>query len=185
MANKVNKGRNQHSRCIKSRLSTIRLSKQKTAGQKIADESLLNWLMATGSLTAMLEAKAGQPLKVVRRYEGWRPLSFSQKQQLGMVGQSLNRPMMAWVREVLLYGNASEPWVAAQSIFPYPCLQGDAKRLKNLKNTPIGYVLFKRQRKLASSRFVQLTEQGWQRQTCYDWHGRTILIAETFLPAFG
>lgn len=147
-------------------------------------KDLQSWLYSDGSLTALLEARAGQPLRVQRTFEGYRPLTLSQKRQLGYQGASLNRPMQAWVREVLLFGDDEEPWVAAQSLFPLPSLQGEARRLQQLKGTPIGYVLFKRQRTLPNQRWVSLTAQGWQRQTRYDWYGRPILISETFLPRF-
>ncbi|MBU5616775.1 chorismate lyase [Psychrobacter sp. TAE2020] len=145
---------------------------------------LLPWLEAKGSLTAMLEAKAGQPLRVQRQFEGYRRLSLVQKRQLGLQGSALNRPMMAWVREVQLYGDSEQAWVWAQSLFPVSSLQGRAKRLQQLKGTPIGYVLFKRSRTLPNQRSIDSTKQGWQRQTCYNWYGRKVLISETFLPEF-
>lgn len=145
---------------------------------------LIPWLHAKGSLTAMLEVKAQQPLRVERRFEGYRALSLAQKKQLGLQGAMLNRPMLAWVREVQLYGNDARPWVQAQSIFPLPSLTGRARRLQQLKGTPIGYVLFKRSRTLPNQRFIQHSRAGWQRQTRYDWYGRKLLISEIFLPAF-
>lgn len=145
---------------------------------------LLPWLNTNGSLTAMIEDKAGQPLRVQRSFEGYRQLTLSQKKQLGLIGSTLNRPMLAWVREAQLYGNDELPWVTAQSIFPLPSLQGRARRLQQLKGTPIGYVLFKRRRTLPNQRFIRHTVDGWQRQTRYDWYGRTLLISETFLPNF-
>lgn len=160
------------------------------AGSKLRDnknllsEETLLWLTSDGSLTALLEDKAGQPLKVERTFEGYRPLTLPQKKQLGYKGYQLNRPMLAWVREVLLYGNATMPWVAAQSVFPLTSLAGEARRLKYLQGTPIGYVMFKRQATLPSQRVIQLTPQGWRRSTVYQWHHRQILISETFLPEF-
>ncbi|NYR08914.1 chorismate lyase [Psychrobacter sp. BI730] len=145
---------------------------------------LLPWLTAEGSLTAILEEKAGQPLRVKRSFEGYRSLTLGQKKQLGIRGMMLNRPVLAWVREVQLYGNDDMPWVQAQSIFPLNSLKGQSRRLQHLKNTPIGYVLFKRRRTLPNERFISHTSDGWQRQTRYDWHGRTLMISETFLPAF-
>ena len=145
---------------------------------------LLDFLNTEGSLTAMLEVKAGQPLRVERSFEGYRLLSLAQKKQLGMQGAALNRPMLAWVREAQLYGNDALPWVQAQSTFPLAILKGQARRLQQLKSTPIGYVLFKRSRTLPNQRFIQQTADGWQRQTLYDWYGRNILISETFLAAF-
>ncbi len=145
---------------------------------------LLPWLNIQGSLTAKLEAKAGQPLRVERQFEGYRLLSLTQKRQLGLHRAALNRPLLAWIREATLYGNEAAPWVQAQSIFPLISLQGDAKRLQYLQGTPIGYVLFKRSRTLPSTRFITATAEGWQRQTRYDWYGRPLLISETFLGAF-
>ena len=145
---------------------------------------LLDFLNTEGSLTAMLEVKAGQPLRVKRSFEGYRLLSLAQKKQLGVKGAALSRPLLAWVREAQLYGNNEQPWVQAQSIFPLPSLKGRARRLQQLKSTPIGYVLFKRSRTLPNQRSIEKTAEGWQRQTLYDWYGRKILISETFLAAF-
>ena len=145
---------------------------------------LLDFLNTEGSLTAMLEVKAGQPLRVKRNFEGYRLLSLAQKKQLGVKGAALSRPLLAWVREAKLYGNNEQPWVQAQSIFPLPSLKGRARRLQQLKSTPIGYVLFKRSRTLPNQRSIEKTAEGWQRQTLYDWYGRKILISETFLAAF-
>ncbi len=145
---------------------------------------LLDFLNTEGSLTAMLEVKAGQPLRVERSFEGYRLLSLAQKKQLGVQGAALSRPLLAWVREAQLYGNDALPWVKAQSIFPLASLKGQARRLQQLKSTPIGYVLFKRSRTLPNQRSIQQTADGWQRQTLYDWYGRNILISETFLAAF-
>ena len=145
---------------------------------------LLDFLNTEGSLTAMLEVKAGQPLRVERSFEGYRLLSLAQKKQLGVKGAALSRPLLAWVREAQLYGNDERPWVQAQSIFPLVSLKGRARRLQQLKSTPIGYVLFKRSRTLPNQRSIEKTAEGWQRQTLYDWYGRKILISETFLAAF-
>ena len=145
---------------------------------------LLEFLNTEGSLTAMLEVKAGQPLGVERSFEGYRLLSLAQKKQLGVKGAALSRPLLAWVREAKLYGNNEQPWVQAQSIFPLISLKGRARRLQQLKSIPIGYVLFKRRRTLPNQRSIEKTAEGWQRQTLYDWYGRKILISESFLAAF-
>ena len=150
----------------------------------IPPSELVAWLNAEGSLTAMLEERAGQPLRVERSFEGFRPLSLQQKRQLGLRGSALNRPLLAWIREAQLYGDDEQPWVEAQSIFPLSTLKGNARRLQQLKGTPIGYVLFKRRRTLPNERFISHSAEGWQRQTRYDWYGRTLMISETFLPAF-
>ena len=144
---------------------------------------LLPWLTTDGSLTAMLEALSGQPLRVKRHFEGYRALSLGEKKQLCPIG-TWTQPQLAWVRETYLYGDADTPWVAAKSVFPLSSLQGEAKRLQHLKGVPIGYVLFKHNRALPNQRHITMTDTGWQRQTCYDWYGRKLLISETFLFAF-
>ena len=111
-------------------------------------------------------------------------MSLAQKKQLGIKGAALSHPRLAWVREVYLYGNDELPWVQAQSLFPLSSLKGSARRLQQLKSTPIGYVLFNRSRTLPNQRCIKYTADGWQRQTLYDWHGRSLLISETFLPRF-
>ncbi|WP_296244166.1 MULTISPECIES: chorismate--pyruvate lyase family protein [unclassified Psychrobacter] len=149
-----------------------------------APSELVDFLNTEGSLTAMLEVKAGQPLRVERSFEGYQLLTLAQKKQLGVQGAALSRPLLAWVRESQLYGNDEQPWVQAQSIFPLISLKGCARRLQQLKSTPIGYVLFKRSRTLPNRRSIEKTADGWQRQTIYNWYGRKILISETFLEAF-
>jgi len=144
---------------------------------------LLPWLHTDGSLTAMIEALSGQPLRVERRFEGYCALTFAEKQQLCPQG-TWHQSQLAWVRETYLYGDADTPWVAAKSIFPLNSLQGEARRLQHLKGVPIGYVLFKNNRALPNQRCLCLSASGWQRQTCYDWYGRKLLISETFLDAF-
>nr|WP_242678637.1 chorismate lyase [Psychrobacter pygoscelis] len=172
-----------YQQCGANRVNMVNLSEQAKKRFELP-AALRYWLLCGGSLTALLESKAGQPLRVERSFEGYRPLTLLQKRQLGYRGSKLNRPMQAWVREVLLYGDNEAPWIAAQSLFPVPSLRGEARRLQQLKGTPIGYVLFKRQRTLPNQRWIRMTSEGWQRQTRYDWHKRPILISETFLPAF-
>lgn len=139
------------------------------------------WLSATGSLTALLEAKAGQPLQVNPIFEGFKLMTFAQKKTLGLE----LHPQMAWVRQVQLFGNQPQPWVEATSLFPVSSLLGQARRLRYLGKTPLGYVLFKRgEHFVRCNRHVVSTPQGWQRQNGYVWQGVPLLVQETFLPAF-
>lgn len=61
--------------------------------------TLLPYLTTQGSLTAMLEAKAGQILRVKVIKEEWQPIDFKNKKILNL---PVHRPALAWVREVLL-----------------------------------------------------------------------------------
>lgn len=134
-----------------------------------------------GSLTALLEQKAGQALQVEILSEGWQILDFKSKKTLNL---PIHRPALAWVREVLLFGNDKGAWVRARSIFPLPSLTGNAKRLRHLHGTPIGYVLFKKSRTLPHTRHIFNDDGQWGRSSVYDWQGRKILIQEIFLADF-
>ncbi|MDO4700102.1 MAG: chorismate lyase [Moraxella sp.] len=144
-------------------------------------DTLLPFLTAQGSLTALLEQKAGQPLCVKVICEGYQPIDFYHKKLLNL---PLHRPTLAWVREVLLFGNETKAWVRAKSIFPVGSLSGNAKRLRHLKNTPIGYVMFKKNRQLPLSRRQYFDGEHFGRQTIYQWQGKNLLVQETFLLEF-
>lgn len=131
-------------------------------------------LHSQGSLTAQLERIAGQPLQVKIIGERYARPSLQQKLKLGL---PLAKPCLVWVREVALYGTDKTAWVQAMSVFPLTSLVGEGRRLKQLGNTPIGYVLFARQKYLPHVRTIN----GKTRQTVYEWRGRKILIEECFL----
>lgn len=137
-------------------------------------------LYSTGSLTAHLEQRAEQAIRVNIIHECYQPLDRQTKKLLGLPS---HRPALAWVREVELFGNEPTAWVRAKSIFPLPSLTGNAKRLRHLKNTPIGYVIFKKNRQLTHTRtiFYDKNTGHWGRNTVYDWQGRKILVQEVFL----
>ena len=141
-------------------------------------DTLIPYLSTKGSLTALLERRAGQPLRVQVLFEGYARMDFYHKKLLGL---SMSRPAVAWVREVLLFGDGDVAWVRAKSIFPLQSLTGNAKRLRHLKRTPIGYVLFKHTRQLPHTRTPLYDGQYWGRNTVYDWYGRKLRVKEKFL----
>lgn len=145
--------------------------------------SLQPFLHAQGSLTALLEQQAGQALQVKIIHESYQTLDFTTKKLLKL---PTHRPALAWVREVLLFGNDDMAWVRAKSVFPLSSLTGNAKRLRHLKRTPIGYVMFKKSRQLPHERtiFYDKNNANWGRNTVYDWQGRPILVQEVFLNSF-
>ena len=150
------------------------------------DPRLIPYLTTDGSLTALLEAHAKRPLSVQILSEVLTPISRDQKQALGL---PLHRPAIAKVRTSLLYGDSEHPWVRAVSVFCLAHLKSDAKRLLSLGSTPIGYVLFKKQRTLPYQRLIyqdstNAAQPNWVRQTVYDWHGCKVLVSECFLDAF-
>lgn len=139
------------------------------------------FLKSKGSLTALLEAHAHKPLRVVVLHEGYAPLNHRQKHLLSL---PIHKPQLAWVRTVKLYGNSDDAWVMATSIFPLPTLTGGLSRLRHLGRTPIGYVLFKQQRTLPYVRHYYEQQGCHGRCTVYEYQGKKLLIDERFLPAF-
>ncbi len=144
------------------------------------------WLLAHGSLTQQLRAFAGGQFRVLPLHESLQHPKADEIKQL-----RINPSQRVWVREVLLYGDVSEPWVHARSVMPLRTLRGSGRRLKLLKNRSLGSVLFERsgvqlvpkfqQRK---SRELAKLNEGWTRRTTYVWHNKFLLVQETFLPAF-
>ena len=146
---------------------------------------LAPYLTTDGSLTALLEAHAKRHLTVQLVSEELLPMTHTQKHALAL---PTHRPTLAKVRTSLLYGSGDTPWVHAVSVFPLASLVGDAKRLGHLGTTPIGYVLFKKNRTLPHRRLIyqDLSHQqdAWVRQTVYEWRGRSLMVSEWFLEAF-
>ena len=147
---------------------------------RMPPESLLPWLMATGSLTAQLEFVLGHKLQVRRVREGFKLMSPQMTRQIDSTGRTRQ---MAICREVELLGDRGAPWVSAQSWFVVSSLTGARRRLKNLGPTPLGYVLFDRTEPICH-RFIHLSDQGWSRENTYQWRGTRLLVIETFTPEF-
>lgn len=144
------------------------------------------WLLAQGSLTQQLRDFAGGQFRVLPLHESLQHPKADEIKQL-----RIKPSQRVWVREVLLYGNASEPWVHARSVMPLRTLQGSGRRLKLLKNRSLGSVLFERggvqlvpKYQLRESREVAKLNEGWTRRTTYVWHNKSLLVQETFLTAF-
>lgn len=141
--------------------------------------TLTQFLTSQGSLTARLESHFGQKLTVRLIFCGLKPLSFAQKQALNL---PRHKAILGYVREVeLMVNNQAIVW--AVSVFALSDLKGDAKRLRYIKDKPIGYVLFKKHRHLPHTRTIHTAQLN--RTTIYNWYGRRILIDEQFLDWCG
>lgn len=162
-----------------NRLSHANLG-QLSSIQLTPPASLLPWLMATGSLTAQLEAVLGQKLQIRPVHEGFKLMSSQMTRQIDSTGRTRQ---MAICREVELLGDQGVAWVSAQSWFVVSSLTGARRRLKNLGRTPLGYVLFDRTEP-ECHRSVRLSDQGWSRENTYLWRGAKLLVIETFTPEF-
>lgn len=142
------------------------------------DSVLLPWLLASGSLTQQLTQLAqGQfSVQAVSQH-------FAQPSRLNSQWLRVPAHELAWQRESLLFGNGQQPWVKALSIFPLRSLSGQGRRFRHLGNRPVGQLLFERTRPSCERRVIKLPE-GWTRQSCYTWHGKRLMVQETFLPTF-
>lgn len=142
---------------------------------------LLPFLTTQKSLTKKLESLSKKPLMVKVLSQKVRPMTLLEKKLCCL---PLHRPILAWERQVLLFGNDEQAWVQASSLFPYDSLKGGNKRLKHLKNIPIGYFLFKKNIQLPCQRQFIQHNQNIGRQNIYQINNQPILIQEIFLDAF-
>lgn len=139
---------------------------------------LRKWLLSSGSLTQQLTMLAKGQFSVKCTREQYRSMSLSESQWLRQPAQHL-----AWVREVDLFGCEQQAWVKAKSIFPMMSLQKQARQFQQLRNRPIGALLFYRTQPICERRVLYLPD-GWTRQSRYIWKGCPFIIQETFLPSF-
>lgn len=132
------------------------------------------WLWSTDSLTLRLKHLAQGQFHVQ---------VIAQGTKLGKPGVLGIERRAVWQRNVLLYGNDTMPWVQACTTIAQREMTGSLRRVKFLRSRALGYLLFGRHRP-KTRRIVRRTAEGWQRISYYQWHGRTLEVAETFLPAF-
>lgn len=152
------------------------------------------WLLDSGSLTRHLRALSDQRLQVERLAQAWRLPQPSEARWL-----NLAPGRRALVREVILRGNGT-PWVYARSIIPPGALHGDLRRLRWLKEAPLGEVLF-RQPHLRRTPFelarleprqlppvvraaIGRATYLWGRRSRFAVGERQLIVSEIFLPAF-
>lgn len=139
---------------------------------------LKTWLYASGSLTQQLTDLANGEFQVEPTKEHFQRMRFSDAKWMNMPNQHTS-----WVRESLLYGCESQPWVKAKSIFPILSLQKRARIFQHIGTKPIGFFLFQRTNPACERRVIWL-DDGWTRQSCYTWHGCKFIVQETFLQSF-
>lgn len=142
------------------------------------DPILLPWLLASGSLTQQLTQLAQGQFRVQAVSQHFAKPSRLDSQWLHVPAHEL-----VWLRRSLLFGCDVQPWVKAHSFFPLRSLSGQGQRFRHLGNRPVGQLLFERTRPSCERRVIKLPE-GWTRQSCYTWHGKRLIVQETFLPAF-
>lgn len=140
------------------------------APPKSTPQRLLPYLCHTGSLTQKLTQLKGEKLTVTLLSAGWSLIFHNHKKQ------------WAWVRRVTLGDDVA--WVYATTTILAQDLVGANKRLTHTKDSPIGHMLFARQKTLPFCRTFFEDDNGIGRQTLYHWQGGALSIDELFLPYF-
>lgn len=150
------------------------------------------WLLDHGSLTAKLIARSHGDFRVqVLRQVTARPL-LSEQRALGL--RSGERVL---VREVLLFGEG-EPWVFARSLVPLRSLSGRLRRLRYLRDRPLGAFLFAQSGLQRGAMEVSCIKPGqsyvppevrgqtplWGRRSVFRLGDKPLLVSEVFLEPF-
>jgi len=145
-----------------------------------------DWLSETGSLTARLEAVAGN-VRVQVLYQGSGRAFPSESQWL-----RLPRDRYLWVREVILT-SPHGPLVAARTVAPGETLRGRGAGFGRLGERPLGALLFSHPAvERGDSQWVRLAPSAWRmfpaeaprwgRRTLYHVDAAPLLVSEFFLP---
>ena len=151
--------------------------------------ALRPWLLAEGSLTRHLLRASGGDFRVERVAQHWGRPTLSEARLL-----KLDPNRWALIREVILWGRG-EPWVYARSVIPAASLRGDLRRLRRLRNTSLGALLFKYPQ-LQRTPFelarvnptllpprVKTGTALWGRRSRFSVNGRSLIVGEIFLDA--
>ena len=142
-----------------------------------------NWrpsLFSRGSLTAELVRLAEGDFQVQVLAQGWRKLSATETNLLGLPAQA----QTAWTRDVALCVKGSA-WVYARTCIPISTLTGQEKRLLNLGNKPLGAYLFqhpamKRGKMSAAKICNNSLGLKWVRRSVFYLHDKPLLVSEAF-----
>ncbi|MDB6063768.1 MAG: hypothetical protein JWM78_3871 [Verrucomicrobiaceae bacterium] len=152
--------------------------------------SLRPWLLAEGSLTQHLLHLSGGDFRVERISQRWCRPTLSEALLLNIAPDQ-----WALIREVILWG-CGEPWVYARSVMPASSLRGDLQRLRRLRNTSLGALLFKYpQLQRAPFELAQIdaallpqslrgANTVWGRRSRFSVDARHLIVGEIFLDAF-
>ena len=144
-----------------------------------AAPTLRAWMLHDGSLTDRL-ARAYGTVRVTPTREGrGAPHAFE--------ARLLAAPVRGgwWIREITLAAG-DRPRLRARTLVP-PASGALLRRLRGLGATPLGRVLFHRDRlrpgvRRGRRRFGRARDGRWLRLTCYTVHGEGLLVIERLLP---
>lgn len=142
-----------------------------------------DWLLYSGSMTRRLKKQCSDfKIKVLssKRYA----LSPSEAKKLRVPLRS-----WGWLREVYIYCD-NEPWIYGRTVIPYQSLEGQLRRVKLLKTTPLGNLLFTIRDKKRSSFDIGTvcsphsnSKLSYARRSVFTFGNDNVLLMEIFLPA--
>ncbi|MCW8824957.1 MAG: chorismate lyase [Gammaproteobacteria bacterium] len=152
-----------------------------------------SWLFDENSLTKRLQQRCRGRFSVeVLSEEVCQP----QANEIRRLGMGLRR--WARIRQVLLLCDET-PWVVARTIIPLSTLRGPLRRLRHLKNRPLGAFLFADPHlersdievsqlptsapplSLILHRFEGHEEINWGRRSLFKLNDQPVLVSEIFL----
>lgn len=159
----------------------------------VLSDTLLNWLLDSGSLTTRLSAHC-QQFRV--ELLGQQVIACPDVE----ANETIQAGEQVLVREVLLYCD-DQPQVFARSLLPLASLTGEEQKLANLGTQSLGQVLFNNpslQRQnieianftkdssvglLAEKLGLPKREQLWGRRSIFVVEDKPLMVAEVFLPS--
>lgn len=154
-----------------------------------------SWLFDEKSLTRRLQQHCRGTFSVQILSEEVCQPQANEARRLGMAQRHWAR-----IRQVLLLCD-DQPWVAARTIIPLSTLRGPLRRLRYLKNRPLGAFLFAHpDLQRGEIEVAQLapttpplnllfgddsntTEMPWARRSLFRLRNRPVLVSEIFLEA--
>lgn len=154
--------------------------------------STKSWLLDSGSLTQRLIKASNNQFRVELISQSWQTPRLSEQILLGIPFRE-----KAIVREVALLC-MDQPWVFARSVIPASSMEGSIRRLRKLKNRPLGEMLFKDptmkrdafQLAAIDGNSDQIPESLrqpiplWGRRSKFKLGNNPLMVSEIFLPNF-
>ena len=159
------------------------------------DSQIFALLSDRGSLTERFKQLMGVKPKLTRLRQEREFVSLQERELLGIEPRQ-----MALIREIKM-AKGDQDWLFARTIVPLATLNGSARRIGCLNETPIGKILFGRQPAKRRSMQVALTLNYpqsaigydlipaekrdlklWLRRSIFEFEAGPLMVSELFLP---
>ena len=152
------------------------------------------WVMHAGSFMQRLVQQGVNDAHVQVLRQRWMCPKLEERQLLG-----IEKGVHALVREVLILSEQSQ-WMFARTVIPRSTLTGEEQQLAHLNNRPLGSVLFKDPTMKRGEFEIACLQPGeqwhakisevtglllpdlWARRSLFTLQGKSLLLAEVFLP---